>query len=124
MRTRPGDLLPTTAGQDLDARLIHPSVTNATNLDACFGYIEPTYAPRIELTNSPTASNFLFYDANRNGLYDADQGDLLRDPDTIPWPWPKFVRLTVRLADLYDPTIESTFVFVLAVPNAPVGNGL
>jgi len=131
MRTRPGDVLPTTAGQNLDARLIHPlppaPLTSATNLDSCFGYIEPTYEPRTGrsvMTGSQTPEDFLFYDANRNGNYDADLGDLLRDPDTIPWPWPKFVRITVRLADLFDPTVESTFVFVLAVPKGPVGNGL
>lgn len=39
-----------------------------------------------------------------------------REPSTIPWPWPKLVRITMSLVDPSDPLREQTFQFVLEVP--------
>ncbi|VAX39543.1 hypothetical protein MNBD_PLANCTO03-1037 [hydrothermal vent metagenome] len=56
---------------------------------AHFGYIHPYYAP-----------------TNPDGL----------DPETLPWPWPKLIRVTMTLADPVDPSIEQTFQFVFETP--------
>jgi hypothetical protein len=61
-------------------------------LTAHFGYNDPTYAP--------TDPNL--------------------DPPTIPWPWPKLIRITVTLADPTDPSIEETFQFVFETPDGRV----
>lgn len=42
---------------------------------------------------------------------------------SIPWAWPRMVRVTVTLSDALDPTIESTFQFVFNVaPDPPISN--
>lgn len=58
---------------------------------ACFGYVDPTYPPS---TVTATA------------------------PRSIPAAWPKAVRITMRLADANDPSLEETFSFVFPVPDA------
>lgn len=40
--------------------------------------------------------------------------------DTLDWPWPELVRVTVTLADPGDETIERTFQFVFPTPGNPV----
>ncbi len=60
-------------------------------LTAHFGYTDPTYTP------SPTDPN---------------------DPATVPWPWPKLIRITISLADPSDPSIEQTFQFIFETPEA------
>lgn len=37
-------------------------------------------------------------------------------PPSIPWAWPKMVRVTVTLADASDPSIEQTFQYVFDLP--------
>lgn len=61
---------------------------NAESLTAYFGYTDPTYSP----TNPDI------------------------DPATVPWPWPKLIRVTMTLADPIDPAIEQTFQFVFETP--------
>ncbi len=39
-----------------------------------------------------------------------------REPSTIPWPWPKMVRITMNLVDPTEPAREQTFQFILDVP--------
>jgi type II secretory pathway pseudopilin PulG len=42
------------------------------------------------------------------------------NPDNdIVTPWPKFIRVTMSLADPTDETLERTYQFVFAVPNGP-----
>lgn len=41
------------------------------------------------------------------------------DPATIPWAWPRLIRITMTLADPNDPAIEQTFQFTFEVPGAP-----
>jgi type II secretory pathway pseudopilin PulG len=64
-----------------------------------FGFVDPTYSP----------------DANGNGKV-TDPGDTTAA--TVPWPWPKMIRVTVSLADPADPAVERTFQFVFNVPQA------
>lgn len=59
-------------------------------LTAHFGYIDPTYSPA-----------------------DPDV-----DPPTVPWAWPKLIRITMTLADPTDPSIEQTFQFIFETPDA------
>jgi len=40
--------------------------------------------------------------------------------DTLAWPWPELVRVTVRLTDPGDETIERTFQYVFPTPGNPV----
>jgi hypothetical protein len=56
-------------------------------LTSFFGYHDPTYTPA-----------------------DTDQ---IR---TIPWVWPKLIRVTIRIADERDPTQEETFQYVFELP--------
>lgn len=37
-------------------------------------------------------------------------------PPSIPWAWPKMVRVTLTLADASDPSIEQTFQYVFDLP--------
>jgi type II secretory pathway pseudopilin PulG len=67
-------------------------------LSSYFGYVDPTFNP------------------------DQDGDGLLRSASdsvspTIPWAWPKLIRVTLSLADPNDPTIERTFQFVFEVPD-------
>jgi hypothetical protein len=38
---------------------------------------------------------------------------------TIPWAWPKLVRVTIGLADPTDLSIEQRFQFVFELPPSP-----
>lgn len=60
---------------------------NAESLVAHFGYNDPTYSPQNQ-----------------------------DDPATVPWPWPKLIRVTMTLADPIDPSIEQSFQFVFETP--------
>lgn len=60
-------------------------------LTSYFGFFDPTYTPA-----------------------DADQ---IR---SIPWVWPKLLRITVRIADERDPTQEETFQYIFELPAQPM----
>ena len=64
-----------------------PPTTYAPELVTCFGYVDPLYTP-----------------ANAS------------DPQTVPWPWPKLIRVTMTIADPNDATIERTFQFIFEIP--------
>lgn len=59
-------------------------------LYSIFGYVDPTYP-------APSASSL--------------------KPVTIPWAWPKLIRVTISLVDPTDPSTEETFQFVFEVPS-------
>ncbi len=48
--------------------------------------------------------------------YEYDNPDLSNNP--IEWPWPRFIRVTMSLADPTDPNIEETFVFTFEIPDS------
>lgn len=88
---------------------------------AFFGYVDPTYAP------DTVSSSALLYDAKPPApgggvTYDPQDGDVLRDPDTIPWAWPTLLRLTVVLVDPKEPSIEQRFQFILPTPGNPTSS--
>jgi hypothetical protein len=113
-----------------------------------FGYIDPNWLPETRLRDrdiqTPDGQPVLSYDANNDGKYDADQGDvkavelvrdvrgdgeynpdegdqiILNEPTTVPWAWPKLIRITFSIADPGTgdaPPIEQTFQVILRVPD-------
>lgn len=79
------------ASKDLDPTLIYEVLSGGPiePLTAHFGYTDPTYTPV----------------------------DVDKDPATIPWPWPKLIRVTMTLADPSDPSIEQSFQFIFETPD-------
>ncbi|MGD9688555.1 MAG: prepilin-type N-terminal cleavage/methylation domain-containing protein [Phycisphaerales bacterium] len=63
-----------------------------------------------------TIKSALLKDVNRNGEFDGPDGDILLEPDTVPCPWPKLIRITMSIADATDPTFEREYQFILPVP--------
>lgn len=111
IRARDGSSLPLSV---IPYDSIHGAYSSSLVLYSFFGYADPdpSYNPR---------AGGLFVDVNRNGVYDPEDGDILNYPDTIPWAWPKLLRVTVSLADPSDPTIEQTFQFIFNVPQGSPG---
>lgn len=89
-----------------------------------FGYINPTYEPAgnpDDPTDPPPVPNpGLLVDVNGNGRYDPNDGDKYNDPEVIPWPWPRLIRITMSLVDPSDPTIEQTYQFIFDLPGDPM----
>lgn len=86
-----------------------------------FGFTDPTFEPgtidgrrdEFDFERSLSAD-----EAARR----AQTGRLsLEDPDTIEWPWPKLLRVSITLADAGDPSIEQTFQFVFRLPERAAG---
>jgi type II secretory pathway pseudopilin PulG len=69
-------------------------------LTSYFGYVDPTFAPP---------------DRNGNGTVDANEPM----PPTLPWPWPRLIRVTITLSDPQEPTVENTFQFIFRTPEEP-----
>lgn len=63
-------------------------------LTSYFGYVDPTFRPPRDLNN--------------DGQVDTGEPAIA----TIPWAWPRMIRVTLTLADVQDPSIESTFQFI------------
>lgn len=61
-----------------------------SSLISYFGYFDPTYTQ-----------------------------DDITQPPSLPWAWPKMVRVTFTLADAADPSIEQTFQYVFDLPPDP-----
>lgn len=79
----------TIAQHAVERELIHDdeSFNDPNELGSFFGYIDPRFTP----TNAA-------------------------DPATVPWAWPRLLRVTASFADDTDPTREETFQFVFEVP--------
>jgi len=61
-----------------------------SSLVSYFGYFDPTYTQ-----------------------------DDVTQPPSLPWAWPKLIRVTFTLADAADPSIEQTFQYVFDLPPDP-----
>jgi prepilin-type N-terminal cleavage/methylation domain-containing protein len=117
-RRAPGEPL-TAVLRNVDAGLINPETPGADRdrvQYSYFGYFDPTYS--LNLNDQSVLQRESVVDVNRNGRYDPEQGDVIRSPESLPWPWPTMLRITVTLADPADPRIEQTFQFVLRLPTA------
>lgn len=73
-------------------------------LYSCFGYVDPTYE-QLRLGDP----------FDPNGTPDPNA------PTSAPWPWPKFIRITMSLVDPTDPDNEQTYQFVFPVPERKRG---
>lgn len=107
--------------------LINQRMLGNTTLDplySFFGYVDPLWTPPTSGNYFANNVSWLMTDVNRNGQYDLTQGDALLFPDTVPWAWPKMVRITVTLADPNDPKLEQTFQFIFTLPAQPGGSPL
>ncbi len=90
--------------------MIHDYNLNLNNIQAgdqlmsYFGYADPTFEPDKDQSVG-------------------SQGLLNKPADsaspTLPWPWPKLVRVTLGLADPGDPSVEQRFQFVFELPPNP-----
>lgn len=78
----------------VDRRVVYGNPVPGPNVSqtACFGYVDPTYSPRP---------------------------NNLTDPKSVPWMWPRMVRVTITIADERDPTIEETFQWEFDLPRPP-----
>ena len=74
---------------------------------AVFGLNDPLYEPKRDL---------LVKDVDGDGKYDWADGDVLQEPESLPWARPTMVRITFTLCDPTDPSIEQTFQFVFDLP--------
>ncbi len=90
-------------------QLIHGVEVSGAPADAAtvsyFGYTIPFFNPDDPDGDSASAS--------------ASTADAALD-DTLAWPWPELVRVTVSLVDPGDETIERTFQYVFPTPGNPV----
>ncbi len=80
---------------------------NPEDTDGCFtshfGYFDPSFNPQAPSDpTDPTSPSF-----ESKGI------------SSLPWAWPKMVRITVRIADESDPTQEDSFQFVIDLPPTP-----
>jgi hypothetical protein len=67
--------------------------------------------------DEPTLGGDMWYDPPPPGGSNAEKADP-REPATIPWPWPKLVRITLSIADPNEPLREQTFQFIIEVPES------
>jgi prepilin-type N-terminal cleavage/methylation domain-containing protein len=74
-----------------------------------------TFIGTARLDNVP----LLARDVNFNGAYEPQLGEVLNVPETLPWKWPKLLRVTVTIADPIDPSFERTFQFIYDLPSEP-----
>jgi prepilin-type N-terminal cleavage/methylation domain-containing protein len=105
----------------IDPEFINPWGSGAawnsspTTVYAMFGLNDPLYAPKTTL---------LAKDVNGNGQYDWADGDVLQEPESLPWARPTMIRITFTLCDPTDPSIEQTFQFVFDLPKDARGSSM
>jgi len=78
-----------------------------------FGYFDPTFDPTNIDGVAPA-------DDNGDGVLNNDPNDAL-NASTMPWAWPKLIRITVSLVDPAEPGLEETFQYVLEIPQGGAG---
>ena len=97
----------------LGMQLIHGQGFNPANLNpgspltSYFGYNDPTFNPDQDWPNPPNTPDGLL----------VSPGDAASP--TVPWSWPKFIRVTIGLADPNDPSFEQRYQFVFTLPEEP-----
>ncbi|MBL9031864.1 MAG: type II secretion system protein [Phycisphaerae bacterium] len=106
------NILPLVATHTVQTQLIHGFAGGTTPaagapINSFFGYLDPTFDPEFDPRTGLNCRN------EPNGVLDAEND--ARSP-TIPWAWPKLIRVTLSLADPNDPSLERTYQFVFDVP--------
>jgi hypothetical protein len=86
------------AGHRVRSELIYgaPVPNDQVTQTACFGYLDPYYAPQTVNGRMPDNA-----------------------PTVAPWAWPKLIRVTVVLTDERDPLREERFQWVFETPGTP-----
>jgi type II secretory pathway pseudopilin PulG len=74
------------------------SAASGSPTEACltgyFGWTDPTFDPTASVPN----------------------GTHYEGSGTLPWAWPRLIRVTVTLSDPQEPAIESTFQYIFSTP--------
>ncbi|MGE3108309.1 MAG: type II secretion system protein [Phycisphaerales bacterium] len=81
------------------------------------GAYDPAGTPPYNIAELPLGNGDPYFDpglATPSGA--APERRFPGDPDTIPWAWPKLIRVTMSLVDPQDPLNEQTFQFTFEVP--------
>ena len=113
-----------------------PNAPVPSVLTSYFGYTDPTYKQDVLARPSPPfgpippdslGDGFVDggwqIDFNNDGFIGVGNdpvGEVIPGEPaakSIPWAWPRMVRVTLTLADALDPSIESTFQFIFNVPD-------
>ncbi len=81
----------------------------ADPLTSYFGYVDPTFNPDQQAVYANGSWATPRSDGKVDGPKDAASS-------TLPWAWPKLIRVTLSLADPNDPKVERTFQFTFDVP--------
>lgn len=76
--------------------------TQGRQLSSYFGYMDPSF--------NPEPGSQAGY---KVGVLDAPKDSKV---PTLPWAWPKLLRVTMTLVDPSDPAIEQTFQWIFEVP--------
>lgn len=69
-----------------------------------------------EATQFDTELSMFAFEYNNPDIAD-DASTANIDESVVDWPWPKFIRVTVSIADPLDTTIEHTFQMVFNIPD-------
>lgn len=102
------------------------------SLTSYFGYVDPsfdyTWPQRLQGNRSrvwavnPTTGLLGLVTPTGSEVEDSNaDGDKGNDPTdsairTLPWAWPKMIRITLSLADPRDANVEETFQYIFSVP--------
>lgn len=82
------------------------SLNQNSTLYSCFGYLDPVYSRE---------KAWMLYGSSVIPAADKEAWKASM-PTSIEWAWPKFIRITMTLADPQAPGVERTFEFVFDVP--------
>ncbi|MFN0133095.1 MAG: type II secretion system protein J [Phycisphaerales bacterium] len=112
--TATANTLPIVATHTAQTLLIHgfPATTTpqpGAPVSSFFGFLDPTFDPESDPRTGTNCRN------EPNGVLDAEND---ARSATIPWAWPKLIRVTLSLADPNDASFERTYQFVFDVPTA------
>lgn len=107
---RPFSSLPASAGAARDHRFSPYLIYDA----AALANFEPATAAAV--ANAQATAHFGYIDPTWPGAATPSASE----PRTLPWAWPKLIRVTMTLSDPVDAAIEETFQFVFDVPADPM----
>jgi hypothetical protein len=68
-------------------------------LTSYFGWTDPTYDPTFVPSPLPANTHYV------------------RAAQSVPWAWPRMIRVTITLSDPLEPEIESTFQYIFNTPD-------
>lgn len=98
----------------------HQPFPAATSDDVRFHRVSPDliYQGRAPGINTPSLQPLTAMFGAIDPTYPQDGSLDDNSPGSVPWAWPRLIRVTITLADPLDPAIEETFQFVFEVPES------